>query len=436
MIAQQALGWVLATGLAALVLAHPALADRAMLHAGLVVLVGALWALVLAAAQGHRAGWRSPVWLWLPAVAMLGGAALSLGFAPVPRWLGLGVLAGQLLFVWVGWGLVRRVPGLMAVLVWVVLGGAAVLGLYALVQYWGLDPLPRATGFGDRVVSFLDNPNHLGAFEGMVLPLALAAFFRAPEPRDRALLLGLVAAIYAGLLLSATRGAWVGTVAGCTVLLAGLGLQMRRRVVRFRPAWAAALVLALLAITVALKDGTVSTATGPVTLQERLRQSANIVGEQARTDYSVSHRYRIWQVTWEMIRERPLLGQGPGAYRDAFVRLRQALQAKGAFPVEGWNSFFDVDYAHNEYLHLWSESGLLALAGFIGLVCGVLLIGLRTAWRHQGEALLLWGGLGLLAVALVHGLVGYPLQVPLSGTLFWLALGSLAGLSEPRNHVW
>ena len=49
----RALGWVLAAGLGALVLAHPALASRAEIHAVLVVLVGALWVVLLASARGR-----------------------------------------------------------------------------------------------------------------------------------------------------------------------------------------------------------------------------------------------------------------------------------------------------------------------------------------------------------------------------------------------
>ena len=194
-------------------------------------------------------------------------------------------------------------------------------------------------------------------------------------------------------------------MAGCTVLLVGFMVQLRRRAVLWRPVWTAGLAVVLrVGTTVLLGDEPVmQTPAGPVTVRERMWESANIAGERARADYTVNHRHRIWQVTWQLVRERPVLGQGPGAYGDGFVRIRKALQAEGIFPVDGWTTHFDARFAHNEYLHLWSESGFPALVGFMGLVGGVLLAGVQEGCRRHTEALVLWGGLGMVVVALVHG---------------------------------
>jgi len=309
--------------------------------------------------------------------------------------------------------------------------GAAAVGVYGLLQYGQVDPLPRATAYGNRVVSTFENPNYLGSFEALVLPLALVGFCRAQENRESAGWLVLVAAIYTGLLLSASRGAWIGAAAGCGFLLAGVALQIRRHELLMRRRWMAALVAMLCGITYLLGDQPVAeTPTGPVTLQERILDAANIVGDEALSDYTVNHRYRIWQVTWELIRERPILGQGAGSYRDEFLRKRKALQAEGEFPTQGWDEYYDASYAHNECLHVWCESGLVALIGFLALVGAVVAAALWAGWRRRGEGLALWGGLGLVVVVLVHGLVSYPMQLPLSGTLFWLTLGGVAGLSS------
>ena len=135
---------------------------------------------------------------------------------------------------------------------------------------------------------------------------------------------------------------------------------------------------------------------------------------------------RIWQVTWEMIRERPLLGQGYGVYPRRFVEMRKTLQERGAFPTEGWDTSFDAPYAHNEYLHIWAESGFFALTGFIGLITLVVWHAVRGGWQTRLERLDLWGALGLVAAMLVHSMVSYPLHLSLNGMVFWLALGILS----------
>jgi len=103
--------------------------------------------------------------------------------------------------------------------------GAAAAGAYGLLHYGQVDPPPRAAAYGSRAVSTFENPNYLASFEALVLPLALVGFCRVWDSRESAGWLALVAAIYTGVLLSASRGAWIGAVAGCAVLLVGIGLQ-------------------------------------------------------------------------------------------------------------------------------------------------------------------------------------------------------------------
>ncbi|MDZ4165579.1 MAG: O-antigen ligase family protein [Smithellaceae bacterium] len=61
-------------------------------------------------------------------------------------------------------------------------------------------------------------------------------------------------------------------------------------------------------------------------------------------------RFIIWQGCWEMIKNQPLWGLGLGTFFLAWPPYRNPLDASGGF------------YAHNDFLQLWIEGGLPALA--------------------------------------------------------------------------
>ena len=316
-------------------------------------------------------------------------------------------------------------------------GAASIAAVYGLLQFAGWDFIPWGTRFGGRrILSFFENPNYFANFTAAALPLCLAAFAAARRVRSHLVWGVLACASYAGLLIAGSRGAWWGGAAGGLVVAAGIARQ--RRLERVRVRWLAMIVLALalIAITLVIRQQPLMPGPdGPVFLGERLASSGNIVGAGVEADRTINHRYLIWRVTWWMISERPMLGLGMGMYADGFVKARKLMQGEGAFPTAGWDVYFDVHFAHNEYLHIWSERGFIGLFGFVLLVVAVVHGVGRAIWKANGERLEAIGFLGLVVVMLVHGMVSYPLQLPLNGTLFWVVLGILANRAYLEDSV-
>jgi O-antigen ligase len=105
----------------------------------------------------------------------------------------------------------------------------------------------------------------------------------------------------------------------------------------------------------------------------------------------------------------------------------------GSFPVI-FQSFEPVsligeqflNHAHNDYLEIWLEAGILGLAGMVAFL---LWWGRATwrAWTTPG----LYGDLARLGalvtgLLLLHSVVDYPLRTPALATLFAFAIGLLA----------
>jgi O-antigen ligase len=129
-------------------------------------------------------------------------------------------------------------------------------------------------------------------------------------------------------------------------------------------------------------------------------------------------RLMYWTVALEMIKDHPIIGVGVNSFVKAYPRYEQAF---GQFPDIG-------PYAHNQYLHLTAECGVLGLAVFLGvLVCVFSALARRLSQRTVApfEAVVAAGlGAGLVAY-LINGVLESSLFYSRGAPIFWLVVGLL-----------
>ncbi|MGV8955668.1 MAG: O-antigen ligase family protein [Cypionkella sp.] len=125
-------------------------------------------------------------------------------------------------------------------------------------------------------------------------------------------------------------------------------------------------------------------------------------------DRASETRSALYAQVLELIEKRPLFGFGGGTFELAFPLVHHA-------PV---SADFLWDKAHNTYLTLWSEFGLIfgSIPMLLGLlVAGRLVKSLRTRgpnWMAQTIAL------GCLTLAGMHSLVDFSLEIQANALLF------------------
>jgi O-antigen ligase len=168
----------------------------------------------------------------------------------------------------------------------------------------------------------------------------------------------------------------------------------------------------------------------------RVYKAAEAAGE-GRWAMVLSNRRAPWSAAWEMVRERPLVGFGPGTFGAEYLpmRLRAELRARTRFLVPGVpvSSYSET---HCEYLQAAAEAGLPAAAA-ASLAAALLGLGLLEAARRQGacrvEALVL---LSLLAAGAVSAATWFPLQKTFTALPLLIAAGRafrLAGGAPPTE---
>lgn len=416
------LGLAAGLALALVALAHPGVADRATIAVGASLIIVAT-AVRVAVRQGAASGlpgsarWLALLWL----LAMLGSAAVNDAWhvrALLPPIVALALL-------WLGARL-GRVGGAMPVVVSIV-GVAVLIALHAALQHTGLDPLPRLDEFPGRVVGPFDNPNHLGGFAALALPLALAGYLALCNRSTRfPLIVGLgvgVVAIYSCMLLAGSRGAIWAALAGSLVVVAGWArashLQSRR------PAWLPLLLLSvsLIVVTRLLQEQPVMQGdAGQVSVGQRLQALSNMTGDAAETDLTVLHRRVLWRAAWDIFAHNPVLGVGPGRYQQACVQALENMAADRRVVLLSRLQRLDVTrFAHNEWLHSFAEVGLAGTIPWTLLIILWAATSSREVWKGR-EGIYL-GALGACGAVLVHGLVSYPFYVPTIAGSFWILLG-------------
>lgn len=257
-------------------------------------------------------------------------------------------------------------------------------------EYWHGQPVEKVAG-SYRVAGFFSHPNTWAGFT-----LVTTLFFgglAATARSDRKLF-----AVTAFLCLLAnfttlTRGAIIGLSAG--VVLMALG-NVRMRRVSF-------ILLGLAIAGVALSPA----------MQHRFNHTA---GFELNLDETQS-RVFIWETAISMGASRPLIGVGPGNFRDSYNRFSRLPP-----PVT-------LGFAHNEWFHEWATSGILGVLSFSAL----LFLMSRALWkRHRSGSGLAWPALaawvGLAAASLVQ--CHFRDEEVLMLILFVVALGLLPSEDE------
>jgi tetratricopeptide (TPR) repeat protein len=144
---------------------------------------------------------------------------------------------------------------------------------------------------------------------------------------------------------------------------------------------------------------------------------------------SVRGRLWMWVVTWAMIKGAPWGGHGLGTFGLQFPLYQaQTYSHERAAPFMANASF--TSYAHNDYLQLWAEVGLLGLLAFGGLIWILLKRG--RALADDPVALGCWAALISL---LVNAAVAFPLHLPTSLMLFAVLLGAVEGAAGHKTIV-
>lgn len=239
-------------------------------------------------------------------------------------------------------------------------------------------------GMPGRVDSFFDNPNTFAQVLILLLPLALGLALCAKRPVLRLAALGSFAVGVAALGMTYSRASWVG-----------IAFAMAAAVFLWKPKLLP-LFAALCVLAVPLL---------PSSILNRILTIANT------SDSSTSGRIPLYEAALNTIKVSPVTGAGLGtAAVQQFIKDNNLYHAKAPFV-----------HAHNIYLQIWIEAGLLGLISFLGAMFLSVKNAARAVRRCRDSAArtLTCAAAASLCGILVCGLADYPWNYPRVMGIFW-----------------
>jgi O-antigen ligase len=290
--------------------------------------------------------------------------------------------------------------------------GATLVAGYALVQKAGLDPIWDGYLPGGRVFSSIGQANALAAY--LVLAIALSVpLVLGNSTVVRLAVLVALGAMTAALVLTQSRGGFLGLLAALVVLAIGSLLTFSAPTRRLRLAVAAALAGVVVALAVA------AAAAGGV---DRLTSA----------DSSMRFHLDAWRVAAQIAVEHPLLGTGPETFPDVFPRYsHELLPADRADALDA----FRVESPHEVYLGIAAGSGLPALLAYLAVIAGFVAVAIRGLEGATRDV-------RLAVVAALAGVAGHLvtdafMTAEVTSTwLFWVAMGAVvAALPPPGSRA-
>jgi probable O-glycosylation ligase (exosortase A-associated) len=236
------------------------------------------------------------------------------------------------------------------------------------------------------------NPNDLGAIALLQLSMVLVLLESEPKGWVRwCALLGVIL-IPMLILMTQSRGVFLGLLVFVAITLAG---QRRRLRLVFRLAVVALLLAAVVPAGVWGRVGTLRHATSTTTLDE-------VDGAEG----SARQRYEIWRVGWKIARDHPFTGVGLGAYN--LHHEQYALDPQFNPTAQGPRD------THSLYLNVLAETGYPGFLLYLGMLLTVFIYAEGTRRRCRGvldsaarQLLVLEAGLAAFLAAAVFGSLPY-----------------------------
>ena len=270
---------------------------------------------------------------------------------------------------------------------------------------------------------FYNDHTAYGAAIAFFIPLVIALFtVDGKTTWKKFYYIVLIAVLLMGLYFSYCRAAWLSIIAAFTVLAV---IKLR---IKF--SWLV-IGLALLCSTLYYFSDDILYKMGRNTqdssrdFSEHIKSISNIT-----TDASNVERLNRWVSAFGMIRDRPVLGWGPGTYQFVYAGYQ-----KNKYKTIITTNFGDGGNAHSEFIGPCAEMGFPGVIIVIILMITVFIVGIKAYIRAKDKVpktLALFAVIALISYY-IHGIMNNFLDTDKLSLPFWSAMAVIVVVDVMRD---
>lgn len=263
--------------------------------------------------------------------------------------------------------------------------------VYAIVQYFtGIDIVHKGYQKYSRVIGIVGHFNSLAGILGLVFPVVVSFFYFLERKKVLNLVYSII--LLASIVLTFTRGIWLGTFFAFLVL----SFLFYKRLIFF---------ILLFSILIFLIPQT----------KKRILSTFES-GNQTTRIYFLKE-------TPKLVLKQFVLGYGPDSFRKVFYEHYPSFPERGHF------------HPHNMYLHILFELGILGLLTFLVLFYKILEWLIKVYYLSQEKFVksLILGTIGSVIVFLVYGFVDEPFRAHFAPYVLFFLLGVSFNLAKDQG---
>ena len=286
------------------------------------------------------------------------------------------------------------------------------VSIYALIQYYGLDPYFNNRG---RLTSTIGQKNWISNYLALIFPIIFSYFLLEKHKNNKIIFYLLLSILYTTLMICQSRGIWIST--GLTTIFAIYIIFKFSlfRIFQKNRKWLILLISIFLLITIVYST------------DNPLNKSAITVPQRAistfdKEDPSINTRFLIWNITFNMIKDKPIFGSGIGTFKMNYLDYQAEFLKDNPYYIKYSGK---AGEAHNEYLQIWAEIGMIGLGLFILIFYFFFkaIFNFYKSSKNIKDKIITFGLVMGITSFLIHSLFTFPLHVPALGSAFFILLG-------------